>query len=215
MTKDYIVIHSYNVFSQGGSSIPNFTDLFDVVDMYQLHEVNLSSYKCMIISNFVDQEYLYEHRGIITEFLEDRKIICFFGNLVTEWLPGARPFIAKEIHNHLDYDISIAKPHPIFEGVLEEDMTVNKGVKGFFARGHHPLPTGAEVLLTLPEGEPVTYIDRDTTLGTIFVHSGGNLFEPARMDKTVKKTTSRISPQIMQWTQNEYKCLQEGVVENA
>lgn len=215
MTKDYLIIHPYNIFSQGNSSIPNFDEHFDVVDMYQLHETDLSGYKCMIIVNFVDQDYLYEEREMIARFLENRTIVCFFGNLVTDWLPGAKPFIAKEIRSHSDYDISIAKPHPIFEDVLEEDMTVNKGVKGFFARGHHPQPAGAEVLLTLQGGEPVTYIDRDTTAGTIFVHSGGNLFEYVQMDKTVKKTTERISPQIMQWVQDEYERLQEGVIINA
>ncbi len=215
MTKDYILIHPYNIFSQGNSSIPNFDEQFDVIDMYQLHETDLEEYKCMILVNFVDQDYLYEERARIAEFLANRKIVCFFGNLVTDWLPGAKPFIAKEIRNHSDYDISIAKPHPIFEGVLEEDMTFNKGVKGFFARGHHPLPAGAEVLVTLPDGEPVTYIDRNTTAGTIFVHSGGNLFEYKSMDKSVKKTTERISPQLMQWVQEEYDRLQEGVMVNA
>lgn len=215
MTKDYLIIHPHNIFSQGNSSIPNFDEQFDVVDMYQLHETDVSGYKCMILVNFVDQDYLYEERARIAEFLADRKIVCFFGNVVTDWLPGAKPFIAKEIRSHLDYDISIAKPHPIFEGVLEEDMTVNKGVKGFFARGHHPQPVGAEVLLTLPGGEPVTYIDRDTTAGTIFVHSGGNLFEYKSMDESVRKTTERISPQMMQWVQDEYERLQEGVVVNA
>ena len=215
MTKDYIIIHPCNVFSQGNPAIPNFDENFDIVDMYQLHDTDLSGYKCMIIVSFVDQDYLYEERDIIARFLENRNIVCFFGNLVTDWLPGAKPFIVKEIRSHLDYDISIAKPHPIFEGVLEDDMTINKGVKGFFARGHHPQPAGAEVLLTLPGGEPVTYIDRETTVGTIFVHSGGNLFDHVRMEKNVKKTTERISPQIMQWVQDEYQRLQEGVIVNA
>lgn len=215
MTKDYIIIHPCNVFSQGNPSLPKFEDNFDFVNMYQLHNTDLSGYKCMILPNFVDQDYLYEECHIIERFLENRNIVCFFGNLVTEWLPGAKPFIAKEIRHHSDYDISITKPHPIFEGVLEEDMTVNKGVKGFFARGHHPQPIGAEVLLTLPAGEPVTYIDRNTTEGTIFVHSGGNLFDYVRMDGAVKKTTEHISPQLMQWVQDEYNCLQEGVNVNA
>lgn len=215
MKKDYIIVHSCNVFAQGKPSIPEFEEHFDIVDMYKLHEKDLKDYKCMIITNFVDQDYLYEHCNIIEEFLADRKIVCFFGNLVTEWLPGAKPFIPKEIHSHMDYDISITKSHPIFEGVLEEDMTVNKGVKGFFARGHHPLPTGAEVLLTLPGGEPVTYIDRETTEGTILVHSGGNLFQYVRMQRTGEKTTERISPQIIRWTKEEYKRLQEEVITNA
>ena len=94
-------------------------------------------------------------------------------------------------------------------------MTINKGVKGFFARGHHPAPTGAEVLLTLPGGEPVTFIDRSSSKGTILMHSGGNLFNYASMVQDVEKTTNRISPQLMAWVQEEFKQLQEGVATNA
>lgn len=196
MSKDYIVVHPCNIFSQGKAD-----ENFEIVDMYDLPNIELSSYKCMIILGFVDQD-----------FLASKKIVCFFGNLVTNWLPGQQAFIAKEIRNHWDYDISIAKQHRIFAGVKEEDMTINKGVKGFFARGHHPAPTDAEILLTLPDGEPVTFIDRSSTNGTIFMHAGNNLFTIGGMTPSSSKTTSRIPTQLMQWVQEEYMYLAERSV---
>uniref|UniRef100_UPI00406CB447 phosphate starvation-inducible protein PhoH n=1 Tax=Metasolibacillus sp. FSL K6-0083 TaxID=2921416 RepID=UPI00406CB447 len=208
--KDYIVLHPSNIFSQG-----EMDERFEVIDMYDLSNVELASYKCMVILGFVDQDFLLEQKQIIADFLVEKKIVCFFGNLVTNWLPGQQPFIAKEIRNHWDYDISIAKQHPIFEGVTEEDMTINRGVKGFFARGHHPAPVDAEVLLTLPDGEPVTFIDRSSTNGTIFVHAGNNLFASGSMASQTPKTTSRIPVQLMQWVQEEYNRLQEEESSNA
>ena len=125
-------------------------------------------------------------------------------------------FIPKEIKWHGDYNVSIAKPHSIFEGVTEDDMTINRGVKGFFARGHHPAPEGAEVLLTLPGGETITYIDRKSTNGTIFVHSGGSLLQTgARMQPQINKTTDRIPAQMEQWVQDEFIRLQKGEKVNA
>jgi len=207
MSKDYIVVHPCNIFSQGKAD-----ENFEIVDMYDLPNIELSSYKCMVILGFVDQEFLQEKKQIIADFLANNKIVCFFGNLVTDWLPGQQAFIAKEIRNHWDYDISIAKQHGIFAGVREEDMTINKGVKGFFARGHHPAPAEAEILLTLPDGEPVTFIDRSSTNGTIFMHAGNNLFNIGGMTPSISKTTNRIPTQLMQWIQDEYKYLAERSV---
>ncbi|MER1959345.1 MAG: phosphate starvation-inducible protein PhoH [Solibacillus sp.] len=209
--KDFLVVHPRNIFSAN----PVQPD-YEMVDMYHLHTIDLSAYKCMIILGFVDQDYLLEQKQVIADFLQDRKIVSFFGDLVTDWLPGQEMFIPKEIKWHGDYDVQIAKPHPIFEGVTEEDMTINRGVKGFFARGHHPAPENAEVLLTLPGGATITYIDRESTNGTIFVHSGGSLFNTGgRMQPVVDKTTDRIPAQIEAWAREEYNRLQKGEKVNA
>ena len=209
--KDFLVVHPRNIFS-AKTNQPDY----EVVDMYKLHTIDLTPYKCMIILGFVDQDYLFEQKQVIADFLQDRKIVGFFGDLVSDWLPGQKHFIPKEIKWHGDYDVKIAKPHPIFEGVTEEDMTINRGVKGFFARGHHPAPENAEVLLTLSGGETITYIDRESTNGTIFVHSGGSLFNTGgRMQPVVDKTTDRIPAQIEAWAREEYNRLQKGEKVNA
>jgi len=54
-------------------------------------------------------------------------------------------------------------------------LTFRRGVAGFFARGHHPIPPGAEVLTRLSGGEPATYLDRVSTAGTIVVQASGDL----------------------------------------
>lgn len=210
MIKDFIVVHPRNIFSADA-----YDERFDVVDMYDLPNMDLTSYTCMVVLGFVDQDFLFEERAIIEQFLKERKIVCFFGNLVTEWLPGQSLFIPKEIQHHSDYDVCIAQPHPIFEGVLEEHMTTNNGVKGFFARGHHPIQEGAEVLLTLRGGEPIAIIDRQATAGTIFLHAGNNLFSGIAMGPDGEKTTKRIPQQLITWIQQEVKQLQKGASTHA
>lgn len=211
MAAAFIVLDAGTVFSrtrsQGVADQPDF----DFIDIYSLGETDLRPYKCLVVTGFADQDYLFDMRGVIREFLDQRKLVVFCGNLAAGWLPGGKPFIAKEIKRFSDYKVRKAADHPIFKGVEEDHMTLKKGVAGFFARGHHPLPEGAEVLLTLNEGEPITYIDRKSTAGTILAHVGFDLFGYMQGDE--RTTTDRISLQLRNWVLAEYEALQKGVVE--
>lgn len=207
MTADFIVLDAGTVFSHARSQgVADQAD-FKFIDIYALEETDLSPYKCLVITGFADQDYLYEMRGKIRAFLDDRKVLVFCGNLVTDWLPGGQPFIPKEIRKFSDYNVRNEADHPIFRGVEEEHMTLKKGVAGFFARGHHPLPEGAEALLTLEEGEPITYIDRESTNGTILAHVGFDLFGYMQTDE--QNTAGRISAQLREWVLGEYSNLQK------
>lgn len=206
-TTDFLMLDSGCCFGEARVHDPNFQDLFSFIDVYDLPDHDLSGYKCLVITGLIDQELLLTQKEKIRQFLDQRKVLVFSGNLFLPWLPGGSAFIPKTIRNHSDYDVSILQPHPIFEGVQTCDMTYNKGVAGFFARGHHPLPKDAEVLLTLPGGEPITYIDRTSTKGTILVHAGNDLFGYNHPGKS----TGRIALQLTQWVRNEYRQLQEGV----
>lgn len=210
MTADFIVLDACTVFSRSRSQGVADQDDFAFVDLYAFGETDLSPYKCLVITGFADQDYLVEKRDLIRRFADEGKVLVFCGNLVTDWLPGGQPFVPKEIRKFSDYNVRNVSDHPIFYGVKEEHMTLKRGVAGFFARGHHPLPQGAEVLLTLEEGEPITYIDRNSTNGTILVHVGFDLFGYMQTDE--KNTAGRISAQLRDWVLGEYSKLQEGVV---
>ncbi|MGW6380081.1 phosphate starvation-inducible protein PhoH [Peribacillus butanolivorans] len=202
---DFLMLDTGSYFGKARVNDPKYQEDFTFIDTYELPDIDLKSFKCLVIQGLIDQKFLYKHKELIHEFLNDKKVIVFCGNIFMDWLPGGSNFIPKTIHSFQDYVVSVHQLHPIFEGVEEDDMTYNKGVSGFFARGHHPIPDRAEVLLTLPGGEPITYIDRHSTKGTILVHSGNDLFG----SMNVKKTTVRISFQLMQWVRNEYQILQE------
>lgn len=210
MTADFIVLDAGTIFARSRSQGVADQKDFEFVDIYALGKLDLSAYKCLVITGFSDQDFLSKERGAIREFLDRGKVVVFCGNLVTDWLPGGQAFIPKEIKRFSDYRVRKVMDHPIFRGVEEDDMTLKKGVAGFFARGHHPLPKGAEVLLTLNEGEPITYIDRNSTAGTILAHVGFDLFGYMQTDE--KKTTDRISAQLRSWVLEEFAALQERMV---
>jgi hypothetical protein len=176
-------------------------EVVEPLDIYELPDLDLDRFSGLLIPGSVDQEWLHLHRTLVENFLDKGRVVVFCGHLFRPWLPGAASFVPKRINSFRDYTVEIVKSHSIFAGVKPEDLTFRKGVAGFFARGHHPPPPGAEVLLTLADGEPITYLDRSSIRGAILLHSGNDLWGYAG-DKT---TASRITPQLLRWIRKEAK----------
>jgi hypothetical protein len=181
---------------------------FTMLDVYDFPQANLEPYIALIIQGSIDQELLLKEKERIRRFVDSGKVLVFGGHLFLPWLPGAASFIPKEIRNHRDYEVIIKEAHPIFEGVNTNELSYRRGVAGFFARGHHPLPAGAEVLLTLPDGEPTLYIDRVSTDGTLFVSSGNALLGY----QNPQESTGQITKRFIEWIRNEYVQLQKRSV---
>jgi hypothetical protein len=178
-----------------------WAEAVDMVDVYDLPGTDLRRHAGLVIEGMVDQEFLYHHRELIRAFLDDAKVLVFSGHLLRPWLPGCGPFVPKHVRSFRDYTVRVVMPHPIFEGVNPYEMTFRKGVAGFFARGHHCPPSGAEVLLALEGGEPVVYLDRHTTPGTILVHSGQSLLAWSGGNTSA----GRIRRQLLEWIREEAK----------
>jgi hypothetical protein len=165
------------------------------IDQYELPETTLSSFAGVVVSSQADQDFLYRHRDRIRSYLDAGGVVAFSGHLSREWLPGAGTFVPKEIESHDDYEVVEATSHPVFDGVTMEDLTYQRGVAGFFARGHNPPPAAARVLLRLADGEPIVYVDHETTEGVVFAHSGNDLIGFTRRDSTAAK----VPPQLVAW----------------
>ncbi len=202
--QDILYIDPGHAFGVENRNSPFIQNNFHVIDMYDFENTDLTPFKAIVVHDFVDQIHMYNHRHLIEQFLNEGKIVIWGGHLEFEWLPGCALFKPKEIKAFSDYNISVVNEHPIFIGVDTDEMTYNKGVAGFFARGSHtPVPEHAEVLLTLPGDAAITYIDRHTTKGTILVHSGRDLFG----QRMQKRSTDLISSQLLQWIHDEYEVL--------
>jgi hypothetical protein len=181
-------------------------ELTATIEVYDLPECDLSVFHGLLIGTNIDQEFLYTHRDVIASFLDDGKVVTFSGHLLREWLPGAGLFVPRPINNHHDYDLTIVPPvHPVFEGVLDADITLQRGVAGFFARGHNPPPRGARVVVTLPDGEAAVYEDRVTTRGAMLVHSGNDMIG---FGGGVPSTATCLTPQLLDWVDATYAELQ-------
>ena len=205
--KDILFIDPGHAFGIENRTSPFILNNFHIIDMYDFETTDLTPFKAIVVHDFVDQIHMFNHRHLIEQFLNDGKIVIWAGHLEFEWLPGCPLFTPKKINTFSDYTISIVQENEIFAGVNPDEMTLNKGEAGFFARGSHtPVPNGADVLLTLPGEAAITYIDRHTTKGTILAHAGRDLFA----QRMQKKSTDLISEQLLQWVHDEAIRLKEG-----
>lgn len=174
-------------------------DGVEVVDVYELPSVDLDRHAAILVSDMVDQEFLWRERDVVASFLERGRVVVFCGQLLRAWLPGCGTFLPASIGSMRDYAVHLVEPHPVFAGVEARDLTFRRGVAGFFARGHHPPPPGAQVLAALAGGQPTTWIDRATTPGTVFAHAGNSLLFYAQIDSTA----ARVAPQLLAWARHE------------
>ena len=177
------------------------------LDQYELATADLSLFNVLVITDFIDQEYLLEHKNIIEEFLGEGKIVVACTHIFRPWLPGTNLFMPKNIYKHSDYEMQVVKADSFFRGVDMNELAYRKGVSGFYSRGYHPLTNkDVEVLLSFLDGTPITYIDRSTTNGTIVAHSARDLLTYA----TGENTTQLISKQFMEWLGEELEYLAGG-----
>lgn len=163
------------------------------LDCYSLPKSDLDAYAGLIVPTMVDQEFLHRHRGLLRAYLDRGGVIAFSGQLHRPWLPGAGLFEPKRTRSFRDYEVRIVADHPVFAGVEDADLTYRRGVAGFFARGYHRPPPGAEILVAFTSGEPVVYVDQDTTVGTLLVHAGNDLLN---LDGP---RTARVPGQLLAW----------------
>lgn len=147
----------------------------DRLDCYALGSTDLTRYAALVITPNVDQEYLARQRRVIRGYLDGGGVVVFGGHLHRDWLPGASAFIPLANRSLAGYRVVEVADHPVFRGKGPDELTFRRGVAGFFARGHHPVPAGAEVLTRLSGGEPATYLDRGSTAGTIVVQATSDL----------------------------------------
>lgn len=197
--RDLALLSTDTNFIQDLAARPLIARSFETLDIYDLEHADLMPYLGLVVPGLTDQEYLWRHAAKIRSFLDAGRVVVFSGMLFRPWLPGAGMFVPKVIRSHHDYALRQVSPSPIFEGIEIEDLVFRRGVAGFFARGHHAPPPGAEVMLEFLSGEAALYVDRASTAGAIVVHGGNDLI--GRGDDGT--TADRLGPQLLAWMRSE------------
>lgn len=209
MTVKIAFIDPGNAFGNNTDIYPDENITIEKVTQYEIATYDFTEFDVILVTNFADQENLYMHKNVIEKFLEDSKIVIFFGHLFRPWLPCAPLFMPEKIKHFSDYNLYSQNDSAIFKGVLTEDMTFKKGVAGFFARGHYHADENCEIHLTFESGHVCAYADRHSTEGTIFVHAGRSLLGY----HCEGKTTDVLRGQFIGWLQEEITALKGEAVE--
>ena len=209
-TLNIVKLDGGNAFGEAGramapSNIPS--EHMTIMDQYKLSDETLSQYNVLIVTDFIDQEFLYEQKNVILNFLNAGKIVVASTHIFRAWLPNVNLFMPKEIRKHADYEMVATATPGFFAGVDMQELAYRRGVSGFYARGFHPVPPAdAEVMLTFLDGTPITYVDRSSTAGTIVAHSARDLTSYA----TGENTTKLIASQFKSWLVDELTRLEEA-----
>lgn len=147
------------------------------LNIYDLPYVDLSVYTGIIITNFIEEEYLLEHKDVLEQYLQDGGVVFSQAEIFLPWLPGCGKWVRSPIPLK-DREIIVKEPaHSIFQGIDPYDLNYRKGVRGFFSRGYFDkVPEHAQILIEDQERQPIIYVDRHTTKGTIFAGAGTDIY---------------------------------------
>lgn len=166
------------------------------LEMYQLPFTDLSAYKGLIITNYVDENFMWQHKEIFGNYLHNGGVIFSFAEMSVSYLPNA-PLWQRSPIAIKDREIILSEPvHPMFEGIDPYDLNYRRGVKGFFTRGYFAqLPPEAEVIVKDQEDAPIIYVDRTSTNGTLIVGAGTDIYQVYRDEES---SANRLTTQILE-----------------
>lgn len=171
------------------------------LQLYDIPFADFSAYAGVIVTNFVEEAFLLEHKEIIENYLNDGGVILSQTENFLPWLPGCGNWMRSPI-SLKDREIRLTEPvHPMFAGIDPYDLNYKKGVRGFFSRGYLEAPEHSEVIVEDQEGKAIIYIDRKTTGGTIIAGAGTDLYRFG-----IQENSSRVlRQQILNWIREEYE----------
>lgn len=187
--------------AQSGRGMAHVT----LLDQYGLATADLSAFNVLAVTDFVDQEYLFRHKQIIEDFLNQGRVVVAATHIFRPWLPGAGLFMPKKIKKHADYFVEPPHGDTFYRGIDMAELVYRKGVAGFYARGFHPVVNrDSEVVLRFADGTPVVFIDRSATKGTVVAGACRDFLSYG----TGENSTRLLVPQFLQWLDGEIQRLQ-------
>jgi hypothetical protein len=136
-----------------------YHSLFDaVIYLLDLPEADLTSYDILIVPARTNQEFLYENRHQLLDFLENGKWLISFGEIYRPWLPDSGWEFCKTNFNWWIKEggglpLNAPDPsHPLFQYIKVDDARWH--YHGVF----YP-PEGSRVILENEKGEAIIYED--------------------------------------------------------
>lgn len=121
----------------------------------------------------------------------------FNGHIMRELVPGLKTFVPIIRAKRLDLTMLRLNAHPIFEGIDQASFEENKGVAGFYGRGHNPMPHGASIAINGLSNNNYP-VDWEWTLpsgGKFFSHAGNDMGSMG----SVNPTHDLVAPRILSW----------------
>ena len=161
---------------------------------------DLEDAKGLILPLAVDQLALMEMKPALEAFLDRGGRLAIMCHMLRPFIDGLGSFVPMVKPKRADFNLIRLREHPIFADISPASLESNKGVVGFYGRGHNPIPEGATPLQVFGEKQiPVDWVWQRPAGGTVFSHSGNDLWvvgnEPA--------ARTAIGPRLVAWCKGE------------
>lgn len=150
----------------------------------------------LITSVSVDQIDLHDKRAALRDFLDSGGRWVFNGHMVRPLVEGVGLFVPLERPRRVHYVLTRLAEHPVFAGIPAGQLEANRGVAGFYGRGHNLPPEGALRITGLgPDRVPVDWCWHRPEGGALFMHAGNDLWGVGD-DPAVKR---QIAERLAAW----------------
>lgn len=170
---------------------------FRAIPVRALPTTDLESYDVVVVPRSCDAEALRRQRHQFARFLDRGGILLAFGEVWTNWLPGARwePESPEDVRQP-----PLLHPHALVEGIAADELFWHRDYERWCCHGHTLAPAGAELVVTNARGAAWWYVDRVSTRGTIMVASNLDLDTHLHYDSDVARILLR---RVVDWLAEE------------
>ncbi len=173
----------------------------EIVEETDLTDDRIASAHGLITTMHLDQIGFLEHRAALAEFFGGGGRLFFNGHILKPFVDGLQTFRPVLSLKLADLQLCRLNPHPVFGALDPVDMAAQKGVMGFYGRGHNPMPEGARPLTGI--GVQKQPIDWDWALpdgGMMFCHAGNDLWGLAPGGYDAEKA---LTERIIAWVNGD------------
>jgi len=150
----------------------------------------------LITTIHLDQIGWLDHAVPVQRLLARGGRWVFNGHVLRPFLPGLAVYMPIIAPRRDDFALTRLADHPVFAGIDQQQLAKNRGVAGFYGRGHNPLPVGGMAINGIgPNRLPIDWEWSPPEGGQILVHAG-NEFWGCGDDASLK---TRLAERAIAW----------------
>jgi hypothetical protein len=164
-----------------------------LVRQIDLKPSDLAAADGLIVTIYLDQVDFAGRRRDIALFLARGGRIVFNGHVAHPFIDGMAPFVPLAALRRSDLALERLAPHAVFAGVPALAHQAQRGVAGFYGRGHNPPLPGSTFLTGIGADRlPVDWEWLTPSGGGLFVHGGNDIWGTSDDDSVNALMAARL-----------------------
>lgn len=180
---------------------------FDVRDVYDLDDVDLTHVPGIAVAGGCDQRFLAARQARLSAWVRAGGRLLVNGHPLETMVDGSPRHRKLDFHSTRDLWLTAIEPHPIWAGVDRRDVLLRTGVPGehsfdelqsigvagFYAHAYLvDLPADARIITGIGQGRLPVDVSYRLGEGEVVFHLGNDLTTFTARDKTSAVLTERV-----------------------